>query len=122
MVYGIFVSLFLLWLGIFLASIAIITIIYGISKWSETPVETTIAEIWEEERKRKAELASIGDMDIEEIYNELLSRYITHWGVLTGTQLLEGEIMAHIRHGESFPEAVKKVYLRHKKENFAKLQ
>jgi hypothetical protein len=54
------------------------------------------------------------EIDVEEAYSELLTRYITRWGVTSGTELLDTEIMAYTRCGLNFSEAVKKVYQRQK--------
>lgn len=85
-------------------------IIFAVSKGSGTPEEPTIDEV------RAREKESL--VDAEELYKELLSSYVTRWGVTTGTQLLDGEISAYLRSGASFPEAVKKVSLRQLRESF----
>jgi hypothetical protein len=109
---GIFLSVGLEPMGIILLLVGVGAMIYGFSKRSETPEELTLDDLRAQEEKRKAELADIGGVDVEELYNELLSRYISHWGPADGTELLDDELAAYTRHGVSFAEAVKKVYQR----------
>jgi hypothetical protein len=99
-------------MGILLSVGGVGAIIYGFSKKSETPEELTIDDLRAQEEKRKAEISDMGGVDVEKLYNELLTRYISHWGAAGGTELLDGELAAYMRHGVSFAEAVKKVYQR----------
>jgi hypothetical protein len=46
------------------------------------------------------------------LYDKLLAKYVNHWGYQTGTRILDDEIAANTRHGDSFAEAVRKVYQR----------
>jgi hypothetical protein len=55
------------------------------------------------------------DADAELLYQKLLTKYIDHWGVQTGMQLLNNEIKAYTWQGETFDEAVKRVYQRQKR-------
>lgn len=50
--------------------------------------------------------------EAERLYNRLLAKYVDHWGYQNGTRILNDEIAAHTRHGDSFAEAVRKVYER----------
>jgi uncharacterized protein YacL len=56
--------------------------------------------------------SSMEDEDIEagRLYDKLLAKYVNHWGYQTGTRILNEEIAANRRHGDSFAEAVRKVY------------
>jgi hypothetical protein len=47
--------------------------------------------------------------DAEGLYDKLLAKYVNHWGYQAGTRMLNEEIEAHTRHGDSFAEAVRKV-------------
>jgi hypothetical protein len=55
------------------------------------------------------------EVDAELLYDELLKKYVDHWGAQTGTQLLNNEIKAYTWQGETFDEAVKRVYQRQKR-------
>jgi len=117
LLFGIITAIGSLPFGALMVLIGAGAIIYGIMRGKqireEIPEETTIDELQVEKKKRKTELASIGeDIDAEEVYNKLLSKYVNRWGVRTGMELLENEIMAYTRHGVSFSEAVKKIYQR----------
>jgi hypothetical protein len=47
--------------------------------------------------------------EAERLYDNLLAKYVNHWGYQAGTRILNDEIEAHTRHGGSFAEAVRKV-------------
>lgn len=92
-------------------TLIVATFIYGF-------VGRKVGEFWKEALVEFKELEaepSVSEVDAEELYNNLLSQYITHWGVTKGTALLESEIGAYARHGVSFSEAVRKVFERQKK-------
>jgi len=92
-------------------TLIVATFIYGF-------VGKKVGEFWQEEpvelKESEAE-SPASEVDAEELYNKLLSQYVTHWGAIRGTELLESEIRAYTRHGVSFSEAVRKVYERQKK-------
>jgi len=114
LLFGVFSALVFLPLGASIALVGVAAIIYGILR-EETPKEMTLANLRVEEEKREAEFASTeGDIDSEEAYSKLLTRYVNRWGVQTGMELLENEIIAYTRRGVSFSDAVKKVYQRQK--------
>ena len=102
---GIFVAIIFLILGIAMA-------LYGFSRKSELPHELTIKDVREEHEIMKTEFAGMEEVDATELYNELLKKYINHWGLDTGTDLLDKEISAYLRHGTDFEEAVRKIYRR----------
>jgi hypothetical protein len=101
-------------IGIILVVVAIVEIFYGFSKRREAdedyPVavpegrgeETIAPEAGSEPEEANAEL----------VYDQLLTKYVEKWGVQNGMQLLESEIRAYTRHGDTFAEAVAKVYRR----------
>jgi len=109
---GALYSLFVIPIGILFLLLGCGAVIYGFSKRSATLEEFTIDELNLQREKRKTELAEMEGADVEELYSELLTRYINHWGLATGTELLDSEIGAYTRHGVSFSEAVKKIYQR----------
>jgi uncharacterized Zn-finger protein len=103
---GMFLCIVFLVFGIAAVVLGFGAIIYGFSKKPAAIEEPTIDELWAREKEEKAEF---GD-DFKAMHGELLTRYVNHWGVTTGTQLLDDEIRAYMRQGDSFPEAVTKVY------------
>jgi hypothetical protein len=93
-------------------------IVYGFMKKGEMPEEETVEKMRMEQEKRKSELASTGEsIDPEEAYDKLLSQYVNHWGVQTGTELLRDEIAAYTMQGMSYSEAVIKVFQQHEKKS-----
>lgn len=115
LLFGIVISIVSVPTGAFMALIGAGMMIYGFMKRREMPEEMTIEGLRVEKEKRRSELAALKEeIDSEEVYNRLLTQYVNHWGLQTGTKLLENEIMAYTRHGLSFSEAVKKVYKRQK--------
>lgn len=87
---------------------------YGRSERGETPLESTVQETLIEE-ERRGPFTETEEVNAELLYDKLLTKYVGHWGVQTGTQLLHNEIKAYTWHGETFAEAVKRVYQRQKK-------
>lgn len=55
------------------------------------------------------------EVDAESLYDKLLTHYVQHWGAKLGTELLDSEIKAHTWHGDTFEEAVRKVYERQRR-------
>jgi hypothetical protein len=53
--------------------------------------------------------------EADKLYGDLIAKYAEHWGISTGAQLLEDEIKAYTWHGDSWPDAVRKVYRNHRK-------
>ncbi|MEM3459318.1 MAG: hypothetical protein QXN36_07260 [Candidatus Bathyarchaeia archaeon] len=102
---GIFVTILFFILGTAMA-------LYGFLKRSELPHELTINDVRGEHKRMKTEFTSMEEIDATELYNELLKKYINHWGLDTGTDLLDKEISAYLRHGADFEEAVRKIYQR----------
>ena len=103
---GTFFCIAFLVFGIATVALGSGAIIYGFSKKPAAFDEPTIDESWAREKEEKAEFRD----DVKAMHGELLARYVNHWGVTTGTQLLEDEIRAYMRQGDSFSEAVTKVY------------
>jgi hypothetical protein len=84
-------------------------IVYG---FNQRPSEEAEAETGEEAPK------STGEEEKEEadtLYHELLGKYVEHWGTRTGPELLDNEIRAYTWHGDTFEQAVTKVYKRQQK-------
>jgi len=67
------------------------------------------------ETEQKAQPSGAKEADAEALYDELLDKYIMHWGVGSGSELLDNEIRAYMRAGASFGEAVNRVYKRQQK-------
>jgi hypothetical protein len=89
--------------------------IYGSYQKAQTLNEPTIGELREEKKRRRAEAVARGGVDAEELYSELVTQYATRYGASSGIQLLQSEIQAYTRHGESFETAVERIYRRQKK-------
>jgi hypothetical protein len=101
--------------GVILLVFGLVSIFYGFSGKSGAIEEKTIDESKAEQEKRKAEAAEYDGLDFEAMYDELVTRYASHWGASEGLQVLDEEINAYVRHGQSFPEAVIAVYRRQEK-------
>jgi hypothetical protein len=101
--------------GIFILILGVGEIVYGVN---QRPAE---AEAGEEEAEAETEeeapvSAEAGEMEQADVlYDQLLDKYIAHWGIPTGPQLLDDEIKAYTWHGDTFEQAVAKVYKRQQK-------
>ena len=52
--------------------------------------------------------------EAERLYDQLFTKYVDHWGIQTGTQLLDSEIRAYTMHGDSYAKAMRKIAERNK--------
>ena len=102
----------------------VLTVVFGVGmvvyagyQRGQEPEELTISQVREEKEQRRAAVEDSGgvDVDVEELYNQLVAQYATRWGAMEGIQTLQEEIQAYIRHGESFEIAVERIYQRQKK-------
>lgn len=87
---------------------------YGLLSRSGEVQESNVDELKTQQEEKVAELAEQDGAAYDAIYDELAARYVDHWGPSLGIQLLDDEINAYMRHGESFPEAVIAVFRRQK--------
>jgi hypothetical protein len=71
------------------------------------------ADISVEEKEPKSEKAEAGEA--ERLYDQLFTKYVEHWGIQTGTQLLDSEIRAYTLHGDSYAQAIRKIVDRNKR-------
>jgi len=101
--------------GVIFLLIGLVSLFYGVSSRPGTIQESTIDELKAQQETKKAELAESEGVDSDTMYDELVTRYENHWGPSLGIQLLEDEINACMRHGQTFPEAVTAVYRRQEK-------
>jgi uncharacterized Zn-finger protein len=53
--------------------------------------------------------------EADRLYGDLFAKYSQHWGTATGAQLLEDEIRAYTWHGDTWPDAVRKVFRQNQK-------
>jgi len=115
---GVFSGLVMLPAGILLGVMGVAFAAYGISQGTGTFQGSTTAEPQAEEE----EGAVTGDQDLqaERDYGKLLTYYVDHWGARTGIELLDNEIKAYTRRGQSFAFAVNKICERHE-ENLRKV-
>ena len=101
--------------GIFILILGVGEIVYGVNQRpaeAETGKEEAEAET-EEEAPVSEEAGEMEQADA--LYDQLLDKYIDHWGIPTGPQLLDNEIKAYTWHGDTFEQAVAKVYKRQQK-------
>ena len=103
----------LLPLGIFILIIGIGEIAYGINKRPAEEAEVSEQEVEAETPEEMQVLAEAEQMEeAGRLYDQLLSKYIEHWGIPSGPQILDNEIRAYTWHGDTFEQAVAKVYKR----------
>jgi len=88
---------------------------YGAWLRGKAPEEPLVDDSQAAEEEKNTEPSAYEDFDAAEAYNKLLTYYVSHWGAQTGTNLLDKEIMAHVRYGETFSEAVEKICRREEK-------
>lgn len=56
--------------------------------------------------------------EAQQTYDQLFADYVAHWGLQTGTQLLDNEIRAYTWQGDSFAEAVRKIAQSEKRKTY----
>jgi hypothetical protein len=91
-----------------------LSLAYGLLAHAGEAQESNVDELKNQQEQKKAELVEQDGVDYDAVYDDLVARYVDHWGPSLGTQLLDDEINACMRHGQSFPEAVIAVYRRQK--------
>jgi hypothetical protein len=85
---------------------------HDVREYSETTIQSDRITDQDTEIKREPTDESSEEEEAAEasrLYDKLLSKYANHWGYQTGTRMLNDEIAAHTRHGDTFAEAVRKV-------------
>jgi hypothetical protein len=97
----------------FIIAIGLAQVFYGVSQRSEASEELGTVQQGAE-TEQMAEPSDTEETDAETLYDELLDKYIERWGVRTGAELLDNEIRAYTWAGESYRDAVRKVYQRYK--------
>lgn len=90
---------------------------YSVSERAEALAESTIQESAQETGQEPALKSQTEEFDAESLYDKLLTQYIQHWGAKLGTELLDNEIKAHTWHGDTFEEAVRRVYERQRRQS-----
>jgi hypothetical protein len=109
---GILMS-FIFWpIGMLVIAGGVIEIVYGISRKPKGGAVTR------EPRVKAEEPETAPDSEWQEadkLYDVLFTKYSQHWGISTGAKLLEDEIRAYTWHGDSWPEAVRRIYTRQEK-------
>ena len=112
-IFGVIFAAMLLPLGIFILIIGIGEIAYGINKRPAEEAEVSEQEVEAEIPEEMQVLAEAEQMEeAGRLYDQLLSKYIEHWGIPSGPQILDNEIRAYTWHGDTFEQAVAKVYKR----------
>jgi hypothetical protein len=103
------------WLfGSFLTFVSAAGILYAAGKRSEispevTPEVTPETSISEEQEETGVRSEEEEAEEAERLYNQLFTKYVEHWGIQTGTQLLDSEIRAYTIHGDSYAQAMRKI-------------
>jgi hypothetical protein len=94
---------------------------YGVSKRGEVPAESATQESTEESAQQIGHELPLDlraeEADVQSLYDKLLTQYIIHWGASLGTELLDKEIKAHTWHGDTFEEAVRRIYERQRRQS-----
>lgn len=85
---------------------------YSVLKRREKPTEPTVDKVLIERERIEADPALRESVDVEKLYDELLTRYVHRWGARIGTAFLREDIRAYLRQGVSFSEAIKKIHAR----------
>jgi hypothetical protein len=99
--------------GIFILILGVSEIVYGVN---QRPAEAGEEEAEAETEEEAPVSAEAGEMEqADALYDQLLDKYIDHWGTPTGPQLLDNEIKAYTWHGDTFEQAIAKVYKRQQK-------
>jgi hypothetical protein len=84
-------------------------------------IAKNVASLWEERSgysvSEKAESLAESEADAQSLYDKLLTQYVQHWGAKLGTELLDDELRAHTWHGDTFEEAVRRVYERQRRQS-----
>ena len=99
---------------VFIAVIGLIQALYGVSLRGQASQELGTVQQGAE-KKQTAQPSGAEEADADTLYDELLDKYVMHWGVESGTEILDNEIKAYMWEGASFGEAVNKVYERQQK-------
>ncbi len=95
--------------------LGVISIGYAFSQRSRVTEEPE-GEAGNVEKQTGGVVAEEADAEeAERIYDQLFAEYVAHWGLQTGTQLLDNEIRAYTWAGDSFADAVRKIAQREKR-------
>jgi hypothetical protein len=101
------------WLmGGFMILVGAVWVWYAIGQRSEVPPEIVPETMPEAGLSVEEKGAMSEDAEAEEaerLYDQLFTKYVEHWGIQTGAQLLESEIQAYTRHGDSYAQAMRKI-------------
>lgn len=109
---GILMS-FIFWpIGMLVIAGGVIEIVYGISRKPKGGTVTREPRVKAEEPETAPESEW---QEADKRYDVLFTKYSQHWGISTGARLLEDEIRAYTWHGDSWPEAVRRIYTRQEK-------
>jgi hypothetical protein len=106
-------------LAVFMVFVGVVWVWYAVGKRNEIPPEI-ISETMPETGIAEEEETGAGSDEVEaeeagRLYDQLFTKYVEHWGIQTGAQLLESEIKAYTWHGDTYAQAIKKVADRQKK-------
>lgn len=110
-------------LGAFLTFVGAVWVWYGMGQKSEVPPEvapepTPETGVSKEEDKTGPRSEEDEAEEAERLYDQLFTKYIEHWGIRLGAQLLDDEIRAYTMHGETYAQALRKIAQRNKKKTY----
>jgi hypothetical protein len=94
--------------GILLIILSAPMIVYGFDKRSSFLKAPSVYDERETILARKDEPTEQA-YNVDALYGKMLYKYAINYGVLNAKELLDNEIYAHVRHGLSYNEAVRKV-------------
>jgi uncharacterized Zn-finger protein len=109
--FGVLACFIFLPIGVLVIIGGVGTAVVGFSKRSNG--ETAFGT--EAETGEPGQLSESDWEEADRLYGSLFAKYSQHWGAATGAQLLENEIRAYTWHGDTWPDAVRKVYRQNKK-------
>jgi len=95
-------------------ALGIISIGYALNQRNRV-TEEPVSEPDSVEKETTSVATEEADAEAEQIYDQLFAEYVGHWGLQTGTQLLDDEIKAYTWQGDSFADAVRKIAEREKR-------
>lgn len=101
-------------LGVPMIALGVISIGYAFNQRGKVTEEPE-REVDSVERPTASVVTEEADAEAQQIYDQLFAEYVSHWGLQTGTQLLDNEIRAYTWQGDSFAEAVRKITQREKR-------
>jgi hypothetical protein len=95
-------------------ALGVASIGYALNQRNKVP-EEPVSEADSVEKQTTSVATEEAEAEAEQIYDQLFAEYVSHWGLQTGTQLLDNEIKAYTWQGDSFADAVRRIAEREKR-------